>query len=149
VALYRNGTEVVLVTEMEAGWYRYIHEWRFDLNGTIHPRFGFGATANSCTCFSHTHHVYFRFDFDVDGTNNSIYELPLSATAGGASRITTEKKIFRAGNPSKYYRIRGGKRSYLLYPGANDGAAGGGAVWARGRVHSDVEPRAWAAAALG
>lgn len=29
VAIYRQGTEVVLVTELEAGWYRYIHEWRF------------------------------------------------------------------------------------------------------------------------
>jgi hypothetical protein len=51
VALYRQGTEVVLVTEMEAGWYRYVHEWGFDAGGTIHPRFGFGATANSCTGF--------------------------------------------------------------------------------------------------
>jgi hypothetical protein len=132
VALYREGSEVVLVTELEAGWYRYIHEWRFDLNGTIHPRFGFGATANSCTCFNHTHHAYFRFDFDVDGTSNSISELPLSATAGGALRITTEQKIFRAGNPAKHYRISGRKRSYLLYPGANDGAAdtyGRGDMW--------------------
>jgi len=124
VALYREGDEVVLVTELEAGWYRYVNEWRFDLDGTIRPRFGFGATANSCTCFNHTHHAYFRFDFDIDGTNNSIYELPLGASVDrNDSRIATEKKIFRAGNPPQYYRIRGGKRSYLLYPGANDGAA--------------------------
>jgi hypothetical protein len=124
VALYREGSEVVLVTELEAGWYRYVHEWRFDLNGTIHPRFGFGATANSCTCFSHTHHAYFRFDFDIDGTDNSISQLPLGANPDrNDSRIGTERKIYRAGNPPQYYRIRGGKRSYLLYPGPNDGAA--------------------------
>ncbi len=124
VALYREGTEVVLVTEMEAGWYRYVHEWRFDLNGTIHPRFGFGATANSCTCYNHTHHAYFRFDFDVDGTSNQIYELPLSGKPErNVTRLTTERKIRRTGTAAKYYRIRGGKRSYYLYPGPDDGVA--------------------------
>ncbi len=124
VAVYREGNEVVLVTEMEAGWYRYVHEWRFDLNGTIHPRFGFGGTANSCTCFGHTHHVYFRFDFDVDGTANQIFELPLGArTERAGNRIATERKISRNGGAAKYYRIRGGRRSYYLYPGPNDSVA--------------------------
>ncbi len=133
VALYREGTEVVLVTEVEAGWYRYVHEWRFDLNGTIHPRFGFGATANSCTCYDHTHHAYFRFDFDVDGTSNQIYELPLGAKPDRNDiRLATERKIYRTGSAAKYYRIRGGKRSYFLYPGPNDGVAdayAGGDMW--------------------
>jgi hypothetical protein len=133
VALYREGSEVVLVTELEAGWYRYVNEWRFDLDGTIHPRFGFGAVTNSCTCFNHTHHAYFRFDFDVDGTNNSISEIQLGSDVDRiGSQIATEKKISRAGNPSHYYRIRGAKRSYLLYPGTNDGAAdtfAGGDMW--------------------
>jgi hypothetical protein len=132
VALYRQGTEVVLVTEMEAGWYRYIHEWGFDADGTIHPRFGFGATTNSCTCFAHTHHAYFRFDFDVDGPVNAIYELPLRSAAGGGRLIATEKKIFRNDSGPMYYRIRGAKRSYLLYPGADDGnsdAYGQGDMW--------------------
>ena len=132
VALYRQGTEVVLVTEMEAGWYRYIHEWGFDADGTIHPRFGFGATANSCTCFAHTHHAYFRFDFDVDGPVNAIYELPLRSAAGGGTPIATEKKIFRNESGPMYYRIRGAKRSYLLYPGTEDGNSddyGQGDMW--------------------
>ncbi|MEO7166242.1 MAG: hypothetical protein ABI016_04320 [Chthoniobacterales bacterium] len=124
VAVYREGNEVVLVTEMEAGWYRYVHEWRFDLNGTIHPRFGFGGTANSCTCFGHTHHVYFRFDFDVDGTANQIFELPLGARPDRVgNRIASERKLSRNGSAAKYYRIRGGRRSYYLYPGPNDGMA--------------------------
>jgi hypothetical protein len=123
VALYRVGTEVVLVSEMEAGWYRYIHEWGFDADGTIHPRFGFGAIANSCTCLPHTHHAYFRFDFDVDGPTNSIVEVPLRATVSKGTQIATEKKLLRDPNSPKYYQIRGAKRSYLLYPGANDGDA--------------------------
>ena len=45
VAVYVDGAqeEVVLVSEMEAGWYRYISEWRLHVNGTIKPRFGFAA----------------------------------------------------------------------------------------------------------
>lgn len=123
VALYRNGTEVVLVTEMEAGWYRYIHEWGFDADGTIHPRFGFGAVTNSCTCFLHTHHAYFRFDFDIDGPATNILELPLQTNPNAGTRIVTEEKIVRDPDSPKYYEIRGRQRSYLLYPGANDGVA--------------------------
>jgi hypothetical protein len=40
--------EVVLVSEIQAGWYRYISEWRLHINGTIKPRFEFGAVNNSC-----------------------------------------------------------------------------------------------------
>ena len=123
VALYRNGTEVVLVTEMEAGWYRYIHEWGFDADGTIHPRFGFGGVANSCTCLLHTHHAYFRFDFDIDGPPNNIVELPLRTNPNAGTPIVNEKKIRRNPNSPKYYKIRGRQRSYLLYPGVNDGVA--------------------------
>ena len=41
VGIYVKGQEVVLVSEMEAGWYRYISEWRFHADGTIRPRFMF------------------------------------------------------------------------------------------------------------
>jgi hypothetical protein len=129
VALYRQGNEVVLVSEMEAGWYRYISEWRFDADGTIRPRFGFGAIVNSCTCQTHDHHAFWRFDFDVNGANNSIYELPNKSAAPTTDffrrtgLITTEKKIFRAGSLMHRYRISGGDRSYTFTPGPNDGAA--------------------------
>ena len=139
VALYRQGTEVVLVSEMEAGWYRYISEWRFDVDGTIRPRFGFGAVVNTCTCQVHDHHMFYRFDFDVNGTVNSIYELPnksVSSTQPDFLRptglIPAEKKIFRAANLMHRYRIKGGARSYVLTPGANDGEAdayAGGDMW--------------------
>src|SRR5207249_4060986 len=65
VAIYVQGQEVVLVSEMRAGWYRYIREWRLHSNGTIRPRFGFAGTANPCTCNRHHHHVYWRLDFDI------------------------------------------------------------------------------------
>ena len=126
VAIYREGSEVVLVTELEAGWYRYIHEWRFDSNGAIRPRFGFGTTVNSCTCVQHAHHVYFRLDIDIDGPVNQVYEIPVGATNTDdlpAYRVATEKKITRVLGTSNYYRFRGGKKSYTLVAGANDGMA--------------------------
>ena len=49
-AIYVQGQEAVLVCEMEAGWYRYVSEWRLHANGTIRPRFGFSAVSSSCVC---------------------------------------------------------------------------------------------------
>jgi hypothetical protein len=88
-----------------------------------HPRFGFGVTANSCTCFPHTHHAYGRFDFDVEGPSNAIYEIPLQSGLTAGVPISTERKLFRSDTKPMHYRIRGPKRSYLLYPGENDGNA--------------------------
>jgi hypothetical protein len=137
VAIYREGSEVVLLTEMEAGWYRYIDEWRFDANGTIRPRYGFGAVVNSCTCQTHDHHVYWRLDLDVDGPVNTIFELKTTGQRANAARdnpIPTEKKVLRAGAPAQYYWIRNAAsgRSYFFFPGSKDGAAdtyGRGDMW--------------------
>ena len=57
-AIYVQGLEVVLVSEMQAGWYRYISEWRLHADGTIRPRFGFSAVQSSCVCTAHHHHAY-------------------------------------------------------------------------------------------
>ena len=62
-----EGDVLRLVTETEAGWYRYVMEWRLHLDGTIEPVFGFGAVSNSCTCNEHHHHAYWRFEFALDG----------------------------------------------------------------------------------
>jgi hypothetical protein len=37
VAVYVDGDEVVLVSELEAGWYRYVSRWHLHANGTIRP----------------------------------------------------------------------------------------------------------------
>src|SRR5215208_1698426 len=50
VAIYRQGQEVVVVSELQAGWYRYVSQWRFHDDGTIRPRFGFSAVRNACVC---------------------------------------------------------------------------------------------------
>jgi hypothetical protein len=64
-----------LVTQCWAGWYRYIHEWRFYLDGTILPRFRFGGVDTSCVCNVHHHHAYWRFDFDIVNKHNRVQEL--------------------------------------------------------------------------
>jgi hypothetical protein len=80
VAIY-DREDVTLVSELNAGWYRYISKWGFHDDGRIEPRFGFGAVINSCVCRAHTHHVYWRFDFDIaTASPNTIYETGLGPT---------------------------------------------------------------------
>jgi hypothetical protein len=141
VAYYTTGTEVVLVTEMEAGWYRYVNEWRFDVNGTIRPRFRFGTTASSCVCHTHTHHAYFRLDFDIAGSEkNVIWEvngrwMPI--------RRTTEMMSPRSPTWNRRWIIEnaGTGDKYMVIPRTIDGlydTYGRGDVWLL-RYHQDAE----------
>ncbi|MFI6815503.1 hypothetical protein ACIBG7_24060 [Nonomuraea sp. NPDC050328] len=74
VAFHHDGEELRIVSELEAGWYRYSSDWRLTDDGTIKPRFGFAATKNEHTCKVHRHHAYWRFDFDVAGAENDLVE---------------------------------------------------------------------------
>ena len=131
IAFYRENDEVVLVSEMNAGWYRYISEYRLAENGTIRPRYGYGATANSCVCLDHHHHVYWRMDFDI-GTpgGNSI-------TLGSASgrSLNQEVKMWRFANARRLSFLISNVATgdaYMLRPNDNDGTAnsfGSGDVW--------------------
>jgi Cu2+-containing amine oxidase len=63
---------------------------------------------------------------DVDGPTNQVYEFPVGApdiSDHPNFLVGAEKKIARSGSTNYFYRFRGGKRSYLLVPGANDGIA--------------------------
>jgi len=131
IAFYRQNDEVVLVSEMNAGWYRYIVEYRLAENGTIRPRYGYGATVNSCVCLDHHHHVYWRMDFDI-GTpgGNSI-------TLGSASgrSLNQEVKMWRFANARRLNFLISNVATgdaYMLRPNDNDGTAnayGMGDVW--------------------
>ncbi len=125
-----NDNETVLITELQAGWYRYLMEWRFGNDGTIRPRFGFGATDNSCVCARHHHHVYWRLDMDVAGTNNKIYqtEIPKKLSdRGGWQQITTEAKRNRSYQTKRNFIIQNanGPEAYVLTPNISDGSRGG------------------------
>ena len=72
VAIWDDRENVHMVSEMSAGWYRYLMEWNFSDDGTIRPRFGFGSTSSSCVCINRNHHAYWRFDFDIGTAANNL-----------------------------------------------------------------------------
>lgn len=123
LAFYQQDGEVVLVTEMNAGWYRYICEYRLAADGTIRPRYGYGATNNSCVCSAHTHHVYWRMDFDIGtAANNEVF--PTSRyIVKGKSAYKTEQRIDRTLQGSFLIRNSDTGDAYRLVPNDNDGTA--------------------------
>jgi hypothetical protein len=137
VAIYVQGEEVVLVSELNAGWYRYISQWRLHVDGTIRPRFGFSAVQNSCVCTRHIHHPYWRFDFDIrTAGNNVVREFNDPPIIAGWNWHTKHFEIKRYRDPSRKRRWRvehaGSGKGYDLIPGVDDGMAdsyGRGDVW--------------------
>lgn len=137
VGVYVEGQEVVLVSEMEAGWYRYISQWRLHRNGTIKPRFGFGAVHNSCVCNLHHHHVYWRLNMDVNGaTKNVVEEYNQPSISGSSNWHVLKYELKRARNPSlnRKWRIQNSQtgKGYMIVPGPNDGISddfGKGDIW--------------------
>ena len=100
VAIY-DREEVTLVSELNAGWYRYISKWIFHDEGIISPRFGYGATTNSCVCQGHVHHVYWRFDFDLGTAANNA---PAEFYQGVLKGIDTESMRARL-TPDQYWVV--------------------------------------------
>jgi hypothetical protein len=126
VAIYVDGPEVVLVSEMQAGWYRYITEWRLHANGTIRPRFGFAGTQNPCTCDVHTHHVYWRLDFDIRTPgHNVVEEFNDPPIVGNNNWHTKQFEIRRVRDPLHHrkWRVRNilSGEAYTIVPGPHDG----------------------------
>ena len=142
VAIFVQGQEVVLVSEMQAGWDRYISQWRLHTDGTIRPRFGFSAVQNSCVCNVHHHHAYWRLDFDIrTAGNNRVSEFndpPLIGTSNWHQKMF---EIRRSRDPARHRKWRienlSTREAYDLIPGPNDGVAaampdapfGRGDVW--------------------
>jgi hypothetical protein len=128
VAIYRQGQEVVVVSELQAGWYRYVSQWRFHEDGTIRPRFGFSAVRNACVCNVHHHHVYWRFDFDI-GTaeNNAVREFNSPPLFPPDNWHTHRFEATRRRRPdlSRRWQVRNTQTgdAYDLIPGPDDGVA--------------------------
>jgi len=134
VAIYVQGQEVVLVSEMEAGWYRYISEWRLHANGTIRPRFGFSAVQDSCVCNVHRHHPYWRFDFDIrTAGNNRVREYNNPPLVGRTHWHTKTFEIRRPRDPARKRKWRVENtitgEGYDIIPGPDDGVATASADW--------------------
>lgn len=129
VGIYVKGQEVVLVSEMEAGWYRYVSMWRLHTDGTIRPRFGFSAVdSSSCVCNRHHHHVYWRFDFDIRTPgNNIVREFNDPPIIGNSKWHTKQFEIRRPRDPShnRKWRVENSQtgEAYDIVPGPEDGQA--------------------------
>jgi hypothetical protein len=138
-AIYIQGQEVVLVCEMQAGWYRYVSEWRLHADGTIRPRFAFDAVSSSCVCNKHHHHVYWRLDFDIRTPgNNVVREYNDPPVFGRSKWHATQYEVMRFRDPAHKRRWRvehlPSGAAYDIVPGANDHTAAGdsyakGDVW--------------------
>jgi hypothetical protein len=128
VAIYVKGQEVVLVSEMEAGWYRYVSLWRLHTDGTIRPRFGFSAVQSSCVCTVHHHHAYWRFDFDIrTAGNNLVREFNNPPLFGSSTWHDKNYELRRPRDPGRKRKWRVENKStgeaYDIIPGASDGVA--------------------------
>ncbi|HEX8650507.1 MAG TPA: hypothetical protein VF708_06680 [Pyrinomonadaceae bacterium] len=137
VAIYVQNQEVIVVSEMAAGWYRYISRWSFNANGNIRPRFGFAAIENKCTCHKHHHHVYWRMDFDINTASKNVFEEfnspPLGPTNWSLHKFEVNRQ--RDASHKRKWRVRNTATNsgYVLIPGLNDGNAtsfGVGDIWA-------------------
>lgn len=131
VAIFIQNNDILLVSELEAGWYRYISEWRFTNKGIIQPRFGFGGVQNSCVCNAHNHHVYWRFDFDIRTPANNIVYGP--GLRWWPSPIPTEVKMTRSATADNRLNVQNlvTGETYMIVPGLTDGIAD---VYARGDI---------------
>jgi hypothetical protein len=139
VAVYVDGEEVVLVSELTAGWYRYVSRWRLHADGTIKPRFGFDAVNNSCVCRTHHHHAYWRLDFDIAGAGEDVVlehnDPPLDGQADNWHVLRHEVRRTKNPGRKRRWRVRtqGSNAGYVITPGAHDGEAdayGVGDFWA-------------------
>ena len=133
VAVYVQGQEVVLVSEMEAGWYRYVSEWRLHADGTIRPRFGFAGVRNSCICNVHHHHAYWRLDFDIRTAGNNRVREFNDPPLGSSSWHTKRFEIQRPRDPGRRRRWRVENtvsgEAYDIIPGPTDGVATASPDW--------------------
>jgi hypothetical protein len=139
VALWVDGDEVVVATQLQAGPYRYVNEWRLGADGTIRPRLGCSAASNSTTCQPHVHHAYWRLDFDILAPgSNVVREFNDPAIRGETRWHLMRFEVKRPRDPAggRFWRIRHDRdgRDYSVVPGPADGSAGAhdfgaGDVW--------------------
>lgn len=135
VGVYVQGQEVVLVSEMEAGWYRYVSQWRLHSDGTISPRFGFGAVnTSSCVCRQHHHHCYWRLDFDIrTSSDNVVREFNDPPLSGSSNWHTKHYEIKRPRDPARKRKwlVENSNtgEGYEIIPGPDDGVATASPDW--------------------
>ena len=137
VALWVDGEELVVASQLEAGPFRLVNEWRLAADGAIRPRVGFSAATNSCTGHPHVHHAYWRLDFDILAPGSNVLREYNDPPIRGETRwhlMRFEVKRPRDSAHGRFWRIRHDRdgREYSVMPGPHDGTAddfGAGDVW--------------------
>jgi hypothetical protein len=81
VAVHDKGTSLKLISQTQAGWYRYIATWEFFPDGSFRPGMDITSVNNSCVASTHDHHAYWRMDFDVDGSGNDFAHVVGASTS--------------------------------------------------------------------
>jgi hypothetical protein len=125
VALWYEDDELRLVSEVQAGWYRYISDWRLRDDGVLAPRFGFAGTRNPRTCMPHQHHVYWRLDFDIEGAGNDVVQQRGLIFPGQHPWTAIVQETSRKRGFLRSWRVldKKSERGYRIIPGAADGTA--------------------------
>jgi hypothetical protein len=125
VAVYMHEGSVRIVSQLAAGWYRYISEYTLDSSGDISPAWYFSGVENSCVCHLHTHHIYWRIEPAPGGTENQVVEKITHDRSGKRplwTPVETEYKSTRNDDTYTYYRFKNTAtaESYELNPGDDD-----------------------------
>ena len=122
VAIEDYGSELVVTSHMQAGWYRYRMKWHFYRDGRIWPEYSFSAAAATCTEHTHRHQAYWRFDFDLDGSEDERVR-EINPAAGTSVTFTTETTR-TWGNPADgvFWEARdsGTDLGYEIHPSSAD-----------------------------
>jgi hypothetical protein len=137
VALWVEGDDLLLTTQLEVGPYRYVDEWRLAADGTIRPRLGCSPATNAATCRPHVHHAYWRLDFDILAPGSNVLREFNDPPIRGETRwhfMRFEVKRTRDAARGRQWLVRHDRdsREYRIVPGPEDGTAddfGAGDVW--------------------
>jgi len=137
VAFWIDGDDFVIGSQLEAGPYRYVNEWRLAVDGTIRPRLGCSAAVNSSTCKPHVHHAYWRLDFDVLAPGSNVLREWNDPPIRGETKwhfMRFEVKRPRSAANDRRWLVRHDRdsREYTILPGPHDGTAddfGAGDLW--------------------
>jgi hypothetical protein len=124
VAVEDKGTHLKLISQAEAGWYRYIPVWEFWPDGTLQARMDATAIADPCVQFTHDHHAYWRMDFDLGGSAGDFVD-DLTAPVG-SQRITTERNFIDTSGQRRRWLVGSSGTSYNVevIRNAADGGTG-------------------------
>ena len=130
VSIYRTPSKMILTTNLQAGWYRYVLKWYFYPDGTFHPEAFFGAVSDPCINNDHVHLIYWRVDMDIESDTPNLVEEhnvhkkheegmgPMAIYWETWDNMFLETSRNKQLDGTRWWRVRNTstQRSYLIYP---------------------------------